>query len=116
MSISNNLRTEAEAAAELKCSVAKLRKLRAAGRLAYIPGRPVLIPEASFLKLQHEEAEIAYARWDKRKRKKRGTKPPNPNEDPHAATRRRAILSWLQHRGPAVLRHLAKPASGRTSP
>ncbi|KQO66032.1 hypothetical protein ASF22_05020 [Methylobacterium sp. Leaf87] len=79
-----------------------------------MPGRPVLIPEAAFLKLQHEEAEIAYARWEKRKHKKRGTKPPNPNEDPHAETRRRAILAWLRHRGPVVLRHLAKPAGRRT--
>lgn len=109
MSSSLNLRTEAEVAAELKCSVAKIRKLRAAGRLAYIPGRPVLILNDAFLKLQREEAEIAYARWEKRKRNKRGAKPPNPSEDPHAETRRRAILSWLQHRGPSAIRHLAKP-------
>lgn len=114
MSISDNLRTEAQVAAELKCSVAKIRKLRAAGRLAYIPGRPVLILDRDFLKLQREEAEMAYARWEKRKRKKRGTKPPNPNEDPDAETRRRAIFSWLHHRGPSVMRHLAKPADGRS--
>ncbi|KQP60096.1 hypothetical protein ASF41_10485 [Methylobacterium sp. Leaf111] len=109
MSVSENLRTEAEVAAELKCSVAKIRKLRAAGRLAFIPGRPVLILDRDFVKLQREEAEIAYARWEKRKRKKRGTKPPNPNEDLDAPERRRVRLMWLKHRGPAVLRHLAKP-------
>lgn len=37
--------TQAEAAARLSVSVRTLHKLRVAGEIAYIPGRPVRIPE-----------------------------------------------------------------------
>ena len=113
MGAADNLRTEAEAAEELGCSVAKLRKLRACGELAFIPGRPVLILDQDFQDLKRREAEMAYARWEKRKRKKRGTKPPNPAEDPNASERRRHILLWLKHRGASVIPGLAKPARSR---
>ncbi|MBY5734047.1 helix-turn-helix domain-containing protein [Rhizobium leguminosarum] len=41
--------TDIEAAEILRCSADKVRKLRLAGKLAYIPGRPVKIDEADLL-------------------------------------------------------------------
>ena len=38
MGAADNLRTEAEAAEELGFSIHKMRKLRAAGEVAFIPG------------------------------------------------------------------------------
>lgn len=40
---------EAEAADILRCSVAKIRRLRRTKRLKFIPGRPVTIDEADLL-------------------------------------------------------------------
>ncbi|WP_245295732.1 helix-turn-helix domain-containing protein [Rhizobium rhizosphaerae] len=37
--------TEPEVAERLRCSTSKIKRLRAAGKLAYLPGRPVLIDE-----------------------------------------------------------------------
>lgn len=109
MGAADNLRTEAEAAEELGFSIHKMRKLRAAGEVAFIPGRPVLIMDSDFQLLKRQEAEKAYARWEKRQRKKRGTKPPNPSEDPDASERRRIFFQWLRMRGPSVIPGLAKP-------
>ncbi|OQP84615.1 DNA-binding protein [Rhizobium rhizosphaerae] len=39
------LLTEPEAAQILQCSTSKIKRLRFAGKLAYVPGRPVLIDE-----------------------------------------------------------------------
>ena len=38
--------TEPEVAERLRCSTSKIKRLRFAGKLAYIPGRPVLVDEA----------------------------------------------------------------------
>lgn len=38
--------TEPEVAQILRCSTSKIKRLRLGGKLAYIPGRPVLISEA----------------------------------------------------------------------
>jgi len=43
MSSGRRLLLEAEAAEILRCSTSKVKRLRFAGKLAYIPGRPVLI-------------------------------------------------------------------------
>lgn len=40
------LLTEKEVAARLRCSAEKVKRLRLAGKLAYLKGRPVLIDEA----------------------------------------------------------------------
>ncbi|TPI64275.1 helix-turn-helix domain-containing protein [Mesorhizobium sp. B3-1-3] len=40
------LLTQDEAAAILRCSASKVKRLRITGRLAYLPGRPVLIEES----------------------------------------------------------------------
>lgn len=40
------LLTEAEVAERLRCSKSKVKRLRLGGKLAYLPGRPVLIDEA----------------------------------------------------------------------
>ncbi|OLP52619.1 hypothetical protein BJF92_14470 [Rhizobium rhizosphaerae] len=40
------LLTEPEAAQILQCSTSTIKRLRFAGKLAYLPGRPVLIDEA----------------------------------------------------------------------
>lgn len=37
--------TEAEVAERLRCSTSKIKRLRLAGKLPYLPGRPVLITE-----------------------------------------------------------------------
>ena len=39
------LLTEIEVAETLRCSTSKVKRLRLAGKLAYLPGRPVLIRE-----------------------------------------------------------------------
>ena len=49
------LLTAAEAAERLRCKPLRIKRLRLAGLLAYIPGRPVLIPETAI------EAYIAEA-------------------------------------------------------
>ena len=103
------VRSEAEAAAELGFSIHKMRKLRAAGEVAFIPGRPVLILERDFEDLKRREAEKAYARWEKRKRKKRGSRPPKPPEDPDVVIRRRAALTWVKMRMKAGLPLPTKP-------
>lgn len=106
------VRTEAEASAELGFSIHKMRKLRAAGEVAFIPGRPVLILERDFEDLKRREAEKAYVRWEKRKRKKRGAKPLKPPEDPDAAIRWRAALCWLKLRAKSgQLPTISKPAT-----
>lgn len=43
-----NLLSDDEIAARLRCSVSKVRQLRYAGRLAFIPGRPPLVRERDF--------------------------------------------------------------------
>jgi excisionase family DNA binding protein len=43
------LLTEPEAAKILRCSPYTVARIRKAGKLPYIPGRPVLIDEADFL-------------------------------------------------------------------
>lgn len=40
------LLTESEVAERLRCSRTKIKRLRLSGKLAYIPGRPVLIRES----------------------------------------------------------------------
>ncbi|MCJ2040285.1 helix-turn-helix domain-containing protein [Methylobacterium sp. J-059] len=72
------LLTEAEVADRLKCSVSKVRKLRYAGLIAFLPGRPVLILESDFVVLQRQQQELAYARWAGRKVRRRATRPPDP--------------------------------------
>lgn len=41
------LLTEPEVAAILRCSASKVKRLRLGGKLAYLPGRPVLIERAA---------------------------------------------------------------------
>jgi hypothetical protein len=43
----SDLLTEAEVALRLRCSPSKVKRLRLAGKLAYLPGRPVMIREAA---------------------------------------------------------------------
>lgn len=59
---SAKLLTEKEVAAVLRCSCEKIRRLRYAGKLAYVPGRPVLIAEDdlnSFIDAEKLAAERA---------------------------------------------------------
>ncbi|KAA3447129.1 DNA-binding protein [Mesorhizobium sp. SARCC-RB16n] len=46
----STLLTQEEVAERLRCSVAKVKRLRFTGQLAYLPGRPVLIEEADLEK------------------------------------------------------------------
>lgn len=43
----SRLLTEAEVARFLRCSPSKIKRLRTTGKLAYLPGRPVLIESAA---------------------------------------------------------------------
>lgn len=47
--------TEHEVAAYLRCSCKTVQRLRQAGRLAYLPGRPVLIDQNDFLEYVKSE-------------------------------------------------------------
>lgn len=59
----DKLMTEAEVAERLRCSVSKVRKLRYDGRLAFIPGRPVLVTEKALSEyLEVEERRRARTR------------------------------------------------------
>lgn len=42
----SNLFTEKEVADKLRCSTSKVKRLRLDGKLAYLPGRPVMIRES----------------------------------------------------------------------
>lgn len=63
--------TEPEVAERLRCSTSKMKRLRLSGRLAFIPGRPVLIAEsdlAAYIEATRrrvQEREAAAADADK---------------------------------------------------
>lgn len=79
MTTVEKLFTEAEVAERLNCSVARIRKLRAAGRLAYLPGRPVLITERDFNAFVESEREHLKTLTGKRRKRAKKFLPP---EDP----------------------------------
>ncbi|MER9603409.1 helix-turn-helix domain-containing protein [Mesorhizobium sp. M0243] len=88
------LLTEAEVARFLRCSPSKIKRLRTTGKMAYLPGRPVLIesvaveryldsirreprplaPEPVVSKVDHEaaaeRARAAYQKYQLRQRNK----------------------------------------------
>lgn len=45
MGVVKRLLTEGEVAERLRCSTSKIKRLRLAGKLVYLPGRPVLVAE-----------------------------------------------------------------------
>ncbi|MBE7196271.1 MAG: helix-turn-helix domain-containing protein [Parafilimonas terrae] len=97
----DNLMTEAEVAERLRCSVSKVRKLRYTGRLAFIPGRPVLITDGAFRELlEVEEQRRPRTRPMSKKanaaagEKKKGTGGLSPEE--------RGRILWLRHRAPQL--------------
>ena len=53
--------TEQEVAAYLRCSRSKVKRLRLTGRLAYLPGRPVLIEQDDLLAYIAHEMRSAKA-------------------------------------------------------
>lgn len=81
------LLTAAEAAARLRCSLDKVKRLRLSGKLPFIPGRPPMI----------EEADLhAYVEGEKRRR----LPPPTSEEiraQEDAMVRQRARRAWLRH-------------------
>ncbi|BAU89651.1 hypothetical protein MPPM_1046 [Methylorubrum populi] len=79
MTTVEKLFTEAEVAERLNCSVARIRKLRAAGRLAYLPGRPVLVTERDFNAFVESEREHLKTLTGKRRKRAKKLLPP---EDP----------------------------------
>lgn len=87
------LLTEAEVAERLRCSVARVRKLRAAGRLAYLPGRPILVTEADF-------AAFVETERCQRRSKSRSVSASSEASEPKVAgltAEQRGRLIWLQH-------------------
>ncbi|MFB9983046.1 helix-turn-helix domain-containing protein [Mesorhizobium kowhaii] len=65
--------TQDEVAERLRCSPSKVKRLRIAGLLAYLPGRPVLIEEADIEK--YLESVKRQARPAVSKKKEKGAKP-----------------------------------------
>lgn len=87
------LLTQSEVAAVLRCSVVKVKYLRLSGRLAYLPGRPVLVSETDLAEFIAAETRKAQERVAK-------AAPPTPEQTAEAA-RAAARRSWLrkQHSG-----------------
>lgn len=89
------LLTEAEAAAVLRCSRSKVKRLRLTGALAYVPGRPVTIEEealAAYVERATREAAVAAARAAEIVRRREA-----PTEaEQAAAARELARKSWLR--------------------
>jgi hypothetical protein len=84
---------EKEAAALLRCSPSKIKKLRLSGRLAFIPSRPVMIDEADLL---------AFIEREKRPARPPESPAPQRSEtaplsaDAAALAARRAREAWLK--------------------
>lgn len=87
------LLTQDEVAEILGCSVSKIRRLRQTGRLAYIPGRPVLIDEADLA--QYQEALKRAALPPKAEKKKEEFV--HPQQSPAKLAR----LIWLARQNSA---------------
>lgn len=51
--------TESEVADLLRCSRSKIKRLRLEGRLAYMPGRPVLVEEETVARFVAEQTNAA---------------------------------------------------------
>ncbi|QPC90012.1 helix-turn-helix domain-containing protein [Mesorhizobium sp. INR15] len=73
------LLTQNEVAERLRCSVAKVKRLRMTGLLAYLPGRPVMIEEADFEKYKENLKVKALPQVDKKKEIRGGTKLESPS-------------------------------------
>lgn len=71
MGVELKILTQAEAAERLGCSPRAVARLRAAGKLAYIPGRPVRIDEADLVDYMERAAAEAEA-------KRKAKLPPEP--------------------------------------
>ena len=80
-----NLLTELEVAQFLGCSKEKVKRLRLGGKLAYIPGRPVLVDRSD---LEDYAASIRRPK----KEKKQKTIQEKRNRSPSELAR----LKWLQ--------------------
>lgn len=94
------LLTEKEVAERLRCAVSKVRRLRRTGKLAFLPGRPVLIREED-LRSYIEGALKLNPPIDKAPASKHAT-PQAAREkayDPVEAARRAWILRQLRTRG-----------------
>ncbi len=61
------LLTQAETAERLQCSVATVKRLRKAGKLSYLPGKPVLIDEQDVFRFLAEKAAKKEERAAKRR-------------------------------------------------
>lgn len=86
----HNLLTEAEVAERLRCSAAKVKRLRLSGALAFIRGRPVLVDEADLAAYIEGQRATAAERA--------GTQPGSAEYEAqrHEKARERARISWLQ--------------------
>ncbi len=93
------LLTETEVAERLRCSVSKVRKLRYDGRLAFIPGRPVLVTDAAFAAfLEVEEQRRARARPMSKKAQKAAAAAAEEKRTGGLSGVQLARLIWLQRR------------------
>ncbi len=81
--------TEPEVAEVLRCSTSKIKRLRLSGRLAYLPGRPVLIAEEAL------QAWIASATRASGEQPAGAERPRTPAQA-EAQARHRARERWLR--------------------
>lgn len=89
--------TEAEVAKRLNCSVSRIRKLRAAGRLAYLPGRPVLVTERDFNAfVETERQHLKTLSGKHRKRAKKLLPPEEPPPKGGMTPEQRGRWIWLK--------------------
>jgi excisionase family DNA binding protein len=89
------LLTEAEVAERLRCSVSKIRKLRYDGRMAFIPGRPVLVLEREVEAYERRQAE---KRAEKERQRRPKRRPPGTKQATGMGPEMRGILLGLRQR------------------
>jgi excisionase family DNA binding protein len=95
------LLTEPEAAEILRCSPYTVARIRKAGKLAYIPGRPVLIDEADLL-AYIESTKLAAAKREPEPEPEPGT--PGYDQWINEEGYRLARKMWLKRKLKAVVK------------
>lgn len=86
----DKLLTEREVAERLRCHISKIRRLKRAGKIAYIPGKPVYILESDLNAYLERARRVAKAKPE----------PGSPEALTAAeeAARARARKKWLQRK------------------
>lgn len=96
-SIEVKLLTEAEAAAVLRCSRSKVKRLRLSRKLAYLPGRPVLIDEVD-LEAYMDGVKSRVAALEAPKPVKPEPTPEQLHQEDMRQARMRAEVVWMRRK------------------